>query len=192
MNKPMLKRTLIAVGVLAVIGTVGAQAYYSHELAERVAAQKSIIQSGTTIVPGGEWSDPWTAMRTEMMRMQEQMDQMYNATFRDFHPTGGAGQKANVQVTLEEQGNDYVVKANIPGAKESDIDVNLDGRLLSISSQSQGREKQTGDNGQVIRHESYASSFQQAFTLPGPVNATGMQSHFKDGVLTVTIPKATS
>jgi hypothetical protein len=51
------------------------------------------------------------------------------------------------------------------GAKEDDIAVNLDGRLLSISSQTQGREKQTADNGKVTRQKRYSGSFQQAFTL---------------------------
>ena len=42
----------------------------------------------------------------------------------------------------------------------------------------------------MTRQESYSSSFQQAFTLPGAVNASGMHSQYQDGVLTVTIPKA--
>jgi HSP20 family protein len=85
-----------------------------------------------------------------------------------------------------------LVKADIPGAKESDISINLDGRLLSISAQTQTSEEQSSDNGQTIHEERYASSFQQAFTLPGPVQASGMHSQFQDGVLTVTIPKSTS
>jgi HSP20 family molecular chaperone IbpA len=42
----------------------------------------------------------------------------------------------------------------------------------------------------VTRQESSSSAFQQAFTLSGPVDASGMHSQYKDGVLTVTIPKA--
>jgi HSP20 family molecular chaperone IbpA len=192
MNKRMLKKSLIAAALLGVVGAVGAAAYHSHESAERVAGEQSAPQSESTPGSGVELRDPWAAMHADMRRMQAQMDQMFAFAFGDSRAAEPVGQQAKAQVTLEEQDGNYVVKADIPGASESDINVNLDGRLLSIFSSSQGGEKQTADNGQVIRQESYASSFQQAFTLPGPVNASGMQTRFKDGVLTVTIPKVTS
>jgi HSP20 family protein len=189
MNKHILKPTLITIGFLGVIGAVGTQAYYSHELADRLAAQESAPVLQSTAAPGAHPLDPWAAIHADMMRMQAQMDQAFNGTFRDMHGTGLGGQDANAQVTVEEQGDNYVVKADIPGAKESDINVNLNGRLLSISSATKGGEQQKADNGQIVRQESYASSFQQALTLPGPVNASGMQTQFRDGILTVTIPK---
>lgn len=191
MNRRLLTRTLIAVGVLAVVGTAGAQAYYTHQLAERVAARDA-APWGEITAPAAHPMDPWAAMDTDIRHMQAQMDRMLNAAFRDVPAAGWVGQPGDAKVTLNDKGDDYVVKAVIPGAKKSDINVNLDGRLLSISSQSQGAEKQKADNGRVIRQEDYASSFQQAFTLPGPVNAAGMKTQFEDGKLTVTIPKATS
>lgn len=192
MNKHLLQRTLVAAGVLALVGTAGAQAYYSHELAERVAAQESTPQAETALAPSIEQSGPWAAMHADMMRLQARMDQMFNATFHDGNAVRVGDQQPIAQVTLEEQGDNYVVTADIPGASKDDINVNLDGRLLSISAQSHGDDKQTADNGQVIGEESYASSMQQAFTLPGPVNASGMQTKFQDGILSVTVPKATS
>lgn len=191
MNKQAFKQPLIAVGLLVVVGAVGAQTYYTHELAQRVAATETEAPAASMPAPATSRSDPWMAMHADMMRLQEWMDRMFDSGFQSvfttpdvaFQPVGG-------KVTLDDLDGSYVVKADIPGAKESDIAVNLDGRLLSISSQAQGQEKQTADNGQVTSQESYASSFQQAFTLPGPVNASGMHSQYQDGVLTVTIPKA--
>ena len=192
MNKYILKSTLTAAGVLAVIGTVGAQAYTSHEQTGQVAEQQPVQQSGTPTDTVVGLQDPWDAMHEDMMRMQTHMQQMFNSAYHNFHTMGAGGRSVNAKVTLEEHGDNYIVRADIPGADESDINVNLDGRLLSISPQSQGAEKQTKDDGQIIRQESYANSFQQAFTLPGPVKANSMHTRFKDGVLTVTIPKATS
>lgn len=192
MNKHLLQRTLVAVGVLALVGTVGAQTYYSHKLAECVAAQESTPQAEITPAPRAEISDPWAFMHADMMRMQAQMDQVFNATFHGGNSVTAGDQQPLEQITLEEQGDNYVVTADIPGTSKDDINVKLDGNLLSISSQSHGGDKQTADNGQMIRQESYANSIQQAFTLPGPVNASGMQTKFQDGVLTVTVPKATS
>ena len=95
-------------------------------------------------------------------------------------------------VTLKEDKNDYLVTAKLPGVKEGNLNVSLDGRLLRISAQSQADEKETAHNGQVVGEESYASSIQRAFTLPGPIDASKMHTQFQDGVLTVTIPKAAS
>jgi len=120
------------------------------------------------------------------------MDRLMGHAFSG-SPAAGLWDSAHeAQVTLQEQGKDYVVEARIPGAKQGDIDVNLDGRVLSISSRFHGAERQTADHGRLTRQERYASSFRQALTLPGPVDRARMRSRFHDGVLTLTIPKAES
>jgi HSP20 family protein len=96
------------------------------------------------------------------------------------------------QVTLKDQGDNYLVKVNIPGVNENNIDINLNGRLLSLSSQTQGTEQLTSDQGKVTQKDQYVSTYQQAFTLPGPVKASGMKTQFQNNSLTITIPKATS
>lgn len=188
MNKRVLKGTLLGVGALALIGTVGAQSYYSHKLEQRVAQQQ---QAAPGNMPDYALSDPWAAMHADMMRMQAQMDRTMADAMRGMpaQPNFAPGMS---RVSVQEQGNDYVVKADVPGAKEGDVNVNLNGRVLSIASQSQGTDKQTDEHGKLVRQENFSNSFQQAFTLPGPVNAAGMKTQVKDGVLTVTIPKATS
>jgi HSP20 family molecular chaperone IbpA len=190
MNKHAFKQPLIAIGLLALVGAVGAQTYYTHELVRRVAADDSRAPAASVPTPAaGQW-DPWAAMHADMMRMQARMDRMFGDASQGFPGMPRGAFKTGGRLTVAEQDGNYVVKADIPGAKDSDIDVNLDGRLLSISSQTQGQEKQTADNGQVVRQESYSNAYQRAFTLPGPVSASGMHSQYQDGVLTVTIPKA--
>jgi HSP20 family protein len=80
----------------------------------------------------------------------------------------------------------------MPGVRKGDINVSLTGRLLRISAQSQSQENIKGKHGKVVGDETYASSYQRALTLPGPVNASGMHTKINDGTLTVTIPKAKS
>jgi HSP20 family protein len=185
MKKPALKYAFITIIAIGAIGAVGAQTYYTHELAQRITDR---ADSDLPIAPPassrGQW-DPWS----DMQRMQAQIDRVFGQYF-DALEIPATGDTA--KVTLKQQGDDYVVNAAIPGAKEGDIKVNLNGRLLSISSEARSTEKQTAQSGAVTSEETYSSAFEQAFTLPGPVNASGMKSNFKDGVLTLTIPKATS
>lgn len=129
--------------------------------------------------------------------MQERIDSLFAESWTRMHEEmAGLEPIATVpsegEVTLLEEKNDYLVTVQLPGVKEEDLNVSLDGRLLRISAQSQSQERDTADNGQVVREEDYASSIQRAFTLPGPVDASKMHTQFGDGVLTVTIPKAVS
>jgi HSP20 family protein len=189
MNRKIVKRSLIGLGLLAIVGAAGA-AVYTHEVAEQ---QKSEQNAPIAEQTDDGWSDSWAALHSDMMRIQEDMNHQWAQAMDEFHHLPGATQMpASGSIQLKDQGDKYVVTANIPGASEHNINVNLDGRLLSISSQTQGADKTTNDQGQVIEQDRYTSTYQQAFTLPGPVNAVGMHTNFKDGLLTVTIPKLTS
>ena len=197
----MNKRLLTGVTVVSVllIGSVSADAYYRHELVERVAARNvattpagpltgSVFPS-TPIGPSAA-TDPLAAMTAQMARMQRQMDTMFNSAFQIPGGMDFVDGQGSAQVSLTTKGKDYVVTAKIPGSKKGDINVRLSGRLLMLSSKEEGSNSKTANNGQLTQQDQYASSFQQAFTLPGPVNASEMTSTFKDGVLTLTIPKA--
>lgn len=202
MNKRLIT-TGVTVGAILLIGSVSADAYYTHELAKRVAAQNVATtpadpSSGSTLhstSPGSSLApraanDPFAAMNAQMERMQKQMDKMFNSAFQNPSGMDFVDGQGSAQVSLNEKGKDYVVTAKIPGAKKGDINVRLSGRLLTLSSKEEGSNSKTANNGKLTQQDQYASSFQQAFTLPGPVNASKMQSTFKDGVLTLTIPKA--
>jgi len=185
MNKPTLKYVLMAVLGAGAIGVMGAQTYYTHELAQHVASRTESAPPDVLPSPTpGQW-DPWLDLQRLQARMEQAFAQSFGAA-----PVAIPGDAT--RITLEQHPDDYVVRAAIPGARENDIKVNLDGRLLSISSQTRGSEKATAQQGKVTSETTYSDAFEEAFTLPGPVVAAGMKSEFKDGVLTLTIPKATS
>lgn len=198
MNKRLII-TGVTVGAVFLIGSVSADAYYTHELAERVEARNvaptpADTSSGSTLpstsLGSNAANDPFAAMTTQMARMQNQMDKMLNSAFQNPGGMDFVDGQGSAQVSLNEKGKDYVVTAKIPGAKKNDINVHLSGRLLTLSSKEESSNTKTANNGQITQQDQYASNFQQAFTLPGPVNAAEMKSEFKDGVLTLTIPKA--
>lgn len=204
MNKRLLTQTSLTVGALLLIGAVSADAYYTHEVAERMASRDvatapagpaavaPLLQAAPAapVVPPQAATNPWSAMNAQMNRMQAQMNRMLNSAFQNPGGMDFIDGQGSAQVSLNETGNDYVVTAKIPGAKQGDINVRLSGRLLTLSSSAKGGSRQTANNGQVTQQSQYASNFQQAFTLPGPVDAAKMKSNFKNGVLTLTIPKA--
>ncbi len=197
-----MKKTIIAVvAFVALAGVVGAQAYYTHEIGRRVDALSGqstpgFGQWGPPTAPGaGPWTnDQWNPF-AEMRRMQEQMNHMFSQAFShgDWGPGFAAAARPGMmapRVDVTEKGNAYVVKANIPGANATDINVSVDGRTLRLDARTHGSKEQRADAGHVVRQERFAGEFERTLTLPGPVDATGMHTAYKDGVLTVTVPKA--
>ncbi len=192
MNTRKLAKPLVAIVLLGLVGIVGAETYEHHEAAGNSATQAEQKTPADQTIGN---RDPWA----EMQRMQAQMDRMFEEAMQQFRSdqlfqplTGEKQIAAETKIALRDEQDQYVVKAEIPGTEADSINVGLDGRLLTISAETRNEQQRSNDQGQVIEQEHYVSDFERAFTLPGPVTASGMHSDYHDGVLTVTIPKATS
>jgi HSP20 family protein len=90
-------------------------------------------------------------------------------------------------VDIEEKDNEIVVKADIPGVSEKDLEVRLENNTLTLKGERkfEKEDKQKGYH----RIERGYGSFVRSFALPAAVDADKVQAHYKDGVLTVTLPK---
>jgi HSP20 family protein len=94
----------------------------------------------------------------------------------------------NPSVDLFEDKDSVTVKAEVPGMKKEDIDVSLEGRTLAICGER--REEKKEGKGTAHRSERYYGRFYRSVELPSAVDATKIQAAYRDGVLTVTMPKA--
>ena len=92
-------------------------------------------------------------------------------------------------VDIEEAEDKYVIKADLPGVDKKDIDVKLESGVLSIRGEKQ-TEKETGKGTKRHRTERFHGTFARSFTLPDAVKAEKVDASYKDGVLSLTIPKA--
>jgi HSP20 family protein len=86
----------------------------------------------------------------------------------------------------EDKDNVYV-RAELPGMKKEEIDLSLQNGALSVS----GERKQESkfENAEVYRAERFIGRFQRTITLPTSVAADKVKAQYKDGILTVTLPK---
>jgi HSP20 family protein len=108
-----------------------------------------------------------------------------------FRPIRWEGEAAapEIKVDVEENDKAYVVKAEIPGVKKEDIDVQIDGNVVSISAESK-REKKVEEKGKVIRSERYYGSMLRSFSLAHDVDQAEANAKYTDGILELTLPKA--
>jgi len=90
-------------------------------------------------------------------------------------------------VDVSENDDKIKLEADLPGMKKDDIDVNIDGNVLSIKGERK-REEETEEEGYHRAERNYGK-FQRTFTLPANVDAKNAKANFKDGVLKLTLPK---
>lgn len=91
-------------------------------------------------------------------------------------------------VDIAEQDNEYVVKVELPGVSKEDVKITLESNILTIRGEKKQEKNSKEDN--YHRMERTYGSFQRSFTLPTTVKNDKIDAVYKEGILTVTLPKA--
>ena len=118
----------------------------------------------------------------------ESFEDAFRRMLRPVRWEGAEGAPVDIKVDVEENDKAYVVKAEVPGVKKEDIDVRIDGNVVTISAESK-REKEVKEKGKVIRSERYYGSMLRSFSLGNDVNDAEATAKYTDGILELTLPK---
>jgi HSP20 family protein len=131
----------------------------------------------------------WEPVR-ELHTMQNEMNRLFN-TFFDSPQHGNGGQTTLRRwipaMDVVETDDHFVLRADLPGLSEKDINIELEDNVLTISGERKAEHEQRNEG--YYRVERSSGSFSRSLTLPEGVNADGIQAHFDSGVLEVRIPK---
>jgi HSP20 family protein len=90
-------------------------------------------------------------------------------------------------VDIYEEGKELVLKADIPGLKKKDLNVDLTDNVLTITGEKKKEEKIERDD--YYRYERSHGSFSRKFELPEDVETGKIKAHFEDGVLEIRVPR---
>ena len=127
----------------------------------------------------------WEPAR-EAHGLQQEMNRLFG-TFFDT-PTGDVQARRWVPaMDLVEKGDHYVLHADLPGVKESDVKIELEENVLTISGERRSEHEEKKDG--YRRIERASGSFQRSLTLPEGVDPASVEASFENGVLDVKIPK---
>ena len=88
--------------------------------------------------------------------------------------------------TRETEGN-YHIEVELPGVKKGDVDIKIDGNILTISGERNIREEVKDEDYHKI--ESRYGLFSRSFTLPQRVDTSNIEAEFVNGILEIAIPK---
>ena len=118
------------------------------------------------------WSDP---------------SRLFEDFFNDFRTVSDDRQSWMPPVDILEKDGNLVLRAEVPGMEEKDIDLKLEGNVLTLK----GERKLSKEDKQNNYHrvESFYGTFARSFTLPETVDVEKIKAEYKHGVLTITLPQ---
>ena len=90
---------------------------------------------------------------------------------------------------VKERDGEYVVVADIPGAKKDDIDVTLENGILTISAETKS-ETEEKEGERVLRRERRYGKYVRSLRLGTQIEESKIKANYKDGVLELILPKA--
>lgn len=125
----------------------------------------------------------------EMLSLRDAMNRLFEeSVVWPSMTTSQASGRAGLPVDLRETEDQYVLEAALPGVKPEDIDVSVQGNQLRIHAEMKQDEDKKGER-YHFRERRYGQ-FQRTIALPNNVKPDQVTGEFRNGVLTVTLPKA--
>jgi len=133
----------------------------------------------------------WDSSR-ELSSLQAEMNRLFQTFFDTPASSSGSGGNTGLRrwhpaMDLVETDEHFVLRADLPGVDENDVNVELEDNVLTISGER--RHEQEVKKGGYYRIERASGNFARTLTLPEGVDAEAVQASFDKGVLEVRIPK---
>jgi HSP20 family protein len=130
-------------------------------------------------VPGYRIRSPWE----ELHRMRRQLERVFDESSNQQSAAG-----VFPLINLTEDKDSYYVRAELPGVKGDELNIQVTGNNLAISGE---RKIDTEEEGaKYHRREREAGTFSRMIGLPGEVNTEKVEANLDNGVLSISIPKA--
>lgn len=128
------------------------------------------------------WRPVDSNMREMMNRMFEEATAWPRSMFRNVESM------ETIPLDVYEDGANLVVKATLPGMKVEDINVSIQDNVLTITGETKIEEERKEKQHHIMEH--YYGKFERSMMLPYPILIEKSGSNYKDGILTLTLPKS--
>ena len=119
--------------------------------------------------------------------LRDEIDRLFESPLAELARTSHLLSGWTPVLDVYEDKDNLFVKVELPGMKREEIEVSLHEGSLSISGERKSEQKY--QNAEVYRAERFFGRFQRTVTLPTPVAADKVKAQYKDGILSITLPK---
>ena len=130
----------------------------------------------------------WEPVR-ELNTLQSEMNRLFNTLF-DAPASGDGGHTLRRWIPamdLVETDEDFVLRADLPGLSEGDVNIELEDNVLTVSGERKAEHEENKEG--YYRVERASGTFSRSLTLPEGVNPEAVKASFENGVLEVRVPK---
>ncbi|MEB3212211.1 MAG: Hsp20/alpha crystallin family protein [Leptolyngbyaceae bacterium] len=128
----------------------------------------------------------WNPTR-EIDTLQREMNRLFDDVFTDL-PRRNGMTNFIPSAELEEKDDSYHLKLELPGLNKDDLDIQVTAEAVSISGERKSETK-SEENG-VTHSEFRYGSFKRVIPLPGRIDNRNVAADYKDGILSLNLPKA--
>ncbi|MDW8480201.1 MAG: Hsp20/alpha crystallin family protein [Xanthomonadales bacterium] len=130
-------------------------------------------------------SDPWRAFRS----LQQEMDRLFESAFRGAWPAALEGDRGWFAPALDiaEDEKSYRIELELPGLEAKDVSIELEEGVLIVRGEKKLEREEKKDR--YHRIERSYGQFQRMLDLPEDADAERIEASFRNGVLTITLPK---
>jgi len=184
-NRRSIRTEIIAGTTLVLLLMAGATAWAGkHDNKIQLKKDDSVQQRQQPV----RQMDPFR----DMILLQQQMEQLFGNVINPYcgFPEYEAvfGEETLQPMDLRETPGVFIVEMDLPGLEKSDISIEVKDRVLAVSgSRKQSTKKKKGEK--ILMQERSVSSFSREVVLPKSVDTDQVSAEYKNGVLTITLPK---
>ncbi len=125
---------------------------------------------------------------SELMGIRDEVDRFLNDTVRLFDDNVSERMGWRPSVDMEEDKESFIITAELPGIKKDDIKITIADNKVMISGEI-SEEKDIQEKNYFLKERS-RGKFSRGFTLPTSIDSTKVEATYKEGILTLTLPKA--
>ncbi|QFU83107.1 Hsp20/alpha crystallin family protein [Natronorubrum aibiense] len=133
-------------------------------------------------------SNPFRALEKQFERLQQQLEESLSMWDIDQF---GQSQAAvtTMGIDLADHGEEFVLTADVPGFERDDIDVRLSKDTIHITATHESETTDEREDEFYIKSERARQSLSRSIRLPEPVDEEAVEARYRNGVLTITLPK---
>lgn len=131
---------------------------------------------------------------TKLKRYESGVGEAIDTAFRRLLGPTGIDEAAalRMRIDVHERDDAYEVKADLPGVRKEDIQVNIDGKMVQIDAELHSENETRDEARKLVRSERYHGRLSRSFSLDRDVDEARTVARYADGVLTLELPKKKS
>ncbi len=197
---------IAVVGTLFIAGTVGVIAAQSESTDDTQLQPKTVAISNAPSNMSGQNNMRNSSIYNQIMQSQKEMNERMSKFMNDpffsnrmnsqsmpsMSPQaffGSANIGAYPRTNFYEKDNNYIAQFVIPGMEKDNLSVEIKGNVMTVSAKNNADKESNDKNYQ--NYQSVSRAFTQSINIPTDVDVSKITSNYKNGVLTITLPKDT-